>query len=135
MTKNVEVLTEYVRYALSDTIAKLYRDETGTIRAITLDPKIEQTITTSLQKQKQTSETLGLQPAVVQLIFKDLERCLEQINNIGHQPIIICSPTIRAYFKKLIESRFPDVSVISFGELPTDVRIESIGKVRIGHEN
>jgi flagellar biosynthesis protein FlhA len=135
MTKNVEVLTEYVRYALSDTIAKLYRDETGIIRAITLDPKIEQTITTSLQKQKQTSETLGLQPAVVQLIFKDLEQCLEQVNNIGHQPIIICSPTIRAFFKKLIESRFPDISVISFGELPADVQIESIGKVRIGHEN
>jgi flagellar biosynthesis protein FlhA len=135
ITKNVEVLTEYVRYALSDTIAKLFKDENGKIHAITLDPKIEQTITTSLQKQKQASESMGLQPAVVQLIFKDLNRCLDEIQSLGYQPIIVCSPTIRAYFKKLIESHFPDVSVISFGELPGDVQIESIGKVRIAHEN
>lgn len=135
MTKNVEVLTEYVRYALSDTIAKLFRDENGIVHAITLDPKIEQAITTSLQKQKQSNETLGLSPAVVQNILENIEAALESVSNRGYQPLIICSPTIRAYFKKLVETRFPDVPVISFGELPADAQIESIAKVRIGHEN
>ncbi len=135
LTKNVDVLTEYVRYSLSDTIAKLYRGEDGIIRAITLDPRIEQAITASLQKQKQASENLGLAPAVIQNIFRSVAENVDVAGSLGEHPVIICSPTIRAYFKKLIESQFPDVAVISFGELPPEIQIESIGKVRIGHEN
>lgn len=135
MTKNVDVLTEYVRYALSDTIAKLYRDEQGIIPAITLDPKVEQTITASLQKQKQASDNLGLSPALIQSIYHSVAQNAQQAVSMGHAPVIICSPTVRAYFKKLIESQFPDVGVISFGELSSDIQIESIGKVRIGNED
>ncbi|NOX36582.1 MAG: flagellar biosynthesis protein FlhA [Calditrichaeota bacterium] len=135
VTKNVEVLTEYVRYALSDTIAKLYQDEDGVIRAITLDAKIEQLITSSLQKQKQVTNTLGLSPAVIQQIHRSVAENVEQAISQGYQPVIVCSPAIRAYFRKLIENVFPDVAVISFGELPADVQIESIGKVRISNEN
>ncbi len=135
MTKNVEVLTEYVRYALSDTISKLYQDEDGIIRAITLDTKIEQTITASLQKQKQMSDNLGLSPALIQSIYHSVAENVDQATRMGYHPVIICSPTVRAYFKKLIENHFPDVAVTSFGELPADVQIESIGKVRIGDEN
>jgi len=54
---------------------------------------------------------------------------------MGYHPVIVCSPSIRAYFKKLIEGQFPDVAVISFGELPPEIQIESIGKVRMGNEN
>ncbi len=135
VTKNVEVLTEYVRYALSDTIAKLYQDEDGVIRAITLDAKIEQLITGSLQKQKQVTHTLGLSPAVIQQIHRSIAENVEQAISRGYQPVIVCSPAIRAYFRKLIENVFPDVAVISFGELPAEVQIESIGKVRIANEN
>ncbi len=135
VTKNVEVLTEYVRYALSETIAKLYQDDDGVIRAITVDPKIEQLITTTLQSQKQLTNNLGLPPQVVQSIYRSVAQNVEQANSMGYHPVIICSPTIRAYFRKLIEGQFPDVAVISFGELPPDVQIESIGKVRINNEN
>ncbi|GAB4364616.1 MAG: flagellar biosynthesis protein FlhA [Calditrichia bacterium] len=135
VTKNVEVLTEYVRYSLSETIAKLYKDDDNVIRALTLDPQIEQTITSSLQKQKQTSENLGLSPAVIQSILINVAQNVEQAVSMGYHPLIICSSTIRAYFKKLIESQFPHVAVVSFGELPPDIQIESIGKVRISNEN
>ncbi|MFZ0389256.1 MAG: flagellar biosynthesis protein FlhA [Calditrichia bacterium] len=135
MTKNVEVLTEYVRYALSDTISKLFRDEDGVVRGITLDPKIEQLITGSLQKQKQPGENMGLPVAVIQSIQYSVGQNVEDAAAMGHHPLIICSPTIRAYFKKLIENHFPQVAVISFGELPADIQIESIGKVRITNEN
>ncbi|RMG63748.1 MAG: flagellar biosynthesis protein FlhA [Calditrichaeota bacterium] len=135
LTKNVDVLTEYVRFALADTIAKQYQDENGVIHAITLDAQIEQLITNSVQKQKQASSTLGLPPAVVQQIHRSVAQCVEVALSHGYQPVIVCSPTIRAYFRKLIESALPDVAVISFGELPNEVRIESIAKVRIGNEN
>ncbi len=135
MTKNVEVLTEYVRFALGETIAKLYQDERGVIPAITLDPKIEQMITGSLQKQKQITDNLGLALPVVQSIYRSVAENVEQATRMGYHPVIVCSPSIRAYFKKLIEGQFPDVAVISFGELPPEVQIESIGKVRMGNEN
>ncbi len=135
VTKNVEVLTEYVRYALSDTIAKLYQDENGVIHAITVDPKIEQLITTTLQSQKQLTNNLGLPPQIVQSIYRSVAENVEQATSMGYHPVIICSPTIRAYFRKLIEGQFPEVAVISFGELPPDIQIESIGKVRISNEN
>lgn len=135
MTKNVEVLTEYVRFALGETIAKLYQDERGVIPAITLDPKIEQMITGSLQKQKQITNNLGLALPVVQSIYRSVAENVEQATRMGYHPVIVCSPSIRAYFKKLIEGQFPDVAVISFGELPPEVQIESIGKVRMGNEN
>ncbi|RMF55712.1 MAG: EscV/YscV/HrcV family type III secretion system export apparatus protein, partial [Calditrichaeota bacterium] len=135
MTKNVEVLTEYVRFAMSDTIAKLYQDEQGTIHAITVDPQIEQLITNSLQKQKQVNNNLGLSPVVIQQIHQSVSENMEQALTQGYPPVIICSPTIRAYFRKLIENVFPDVAVLSFGELPSEVQIESIGKVKIGNEN
>ncbi len=135
VTKNVDVLTEYVRYALADTIGKLYQDENGVVHAITVDAKIEQLITTSLQRQKQVTNTLGLSPAVIQKIQQSVAQNVEVALSQGYHPVIITSPAIRAYFRKLIETAFPDVAVISFGELPSEVRIESIGKVRIENEN
>ncbi len=135
MTKNVEVLTEYVRFAMSDTIAKLFQDENEIIHAITLDPKIEQLITNTLQKQKQVTNNLGLSPTVIQQIQQSVAENVENSMAQGYHPVIVCSPTIRAYFRKLIEHVFSDVAVLSFGELPSEVQIESIGRVRIQNEN
>ncbi len=134
MTKNIEVLTEYVRHSMSETIAKIYQDDAGIIRAITLDPQIEQVITNSLQKQA-NNNNLGLSPAVLQQIYQNVAANVEHVTALGYQPVIVCSPTIRAYLHKLLEGTFPDLAVVSFGELPAEVQIESIGKVRIGNEN
>lgn len=136
VTKNIEVLTEYVRFSLSDTIAKLYQDDHGIIHAITVDPKIEQLITSTLQKQKQINNSnLGLSPVVIRQIYQSVSFNTEQVTAMGYEPVIICSPTIRAYLRKLLETAFPDVVVLSFGELPAEVQIEAIGKVRIGNED
>lgn len=136
MTKNVEVLTEYCRFALADTIARMVVDERGVLHAITLDPKIEQVITQSLQSQRQSnSSSQSIPPAVVQKIHQSLQENVEISWGMGYAPVVVTSPTIRAYFKRLIENAFPDVKVISFGELPPDVQIEAIGKVRIANEN
>ncbi len=63
VTKNVDVLTEYVRHSLSETIARLHRDSRGVIHAIAMDPRLEQIITAALQNQRETSPSLGLSPA------------------------------------------------------------------------
>jgi flagellar biosynthesis protein FlhA len=136
MTKNVEVLTEYCRFALADTIAKMYMDDKGVIHAITLDPKIEQIITQSLQNQRKNAPGgQSIPPAVVQKIHQSINDNVELAYGMGYHPVIITSPTIRSYFRRLIENTFPEVAVLSFGELPPEVQIEAIGKVRINNEN
>ncbi len=74
VTKNVDVLTEYVRHSLSETIARLYRDVHGMIHAIAIDPQLEQVITAALQNQRDTSPSLGLSPATVAQLHESLEQ-------------------------------------------------------------
>ncbi|CUU04053.1 flagellar biosynthesis protein FlhA [Candidatus Kryptobacter tengchongensis] len=134
VTKNVDVLTEYVRHSLSETIARLYQDENGIIHAIQLDPKIEEIITQSLQQtSSQSSTTLGLSPDVIKAINLSLEENVKKMKELGHKPVVICSATVRLYFYRLIHSVFPDVSVISYTELPSDIDIEIIGRVKINN--
>ncbi len=134
VTKNVDVLTEYVRHSLSETIARLYQDENGVIHAIQLDPRVEEIITQSLQQTtSQSSPTLGLSPDIIRAINLSLDENIKKVKSLGYQPVVICSATVRLYFYRLIHSTFPDVSVISYTELPTDVDIEIIGRVKINN--
>jgi flagellar biosynthesis protein FlhA len=135
VTKNVDVLTEYVRHSLSETIARLYADEKGTIRAIAMDPRLELLITTALQSQKETSPSLGLSPATIQALQKNLLASCDIAADYGTKPIILCAATIRPYFYRLIHTSFPAIAVISFTELPPETEIEFIGKLEVNNEN
>jgi flagellar biosynthesis protein FlhA len=129
VTKNVDVLTEYVRHSLSETIARLYRGPSGMIRAIAMDPSLEQTITTSLQSQRETSPSLGLSPTTVKQVHDSLSRSVEAANQQGLVPVVMCAATVRPYFYRLIHTSFPTVVVLSFTELPPETEIEFIGKI------
>ena len=131
VTKNVDVLTEYVRHSLSETIARLYRDERSTIRAIAMDPRIEQEITTALQSQRDTSPSLGLSPATIAQLHASLTANIEVAVAAGVQPVILCAATVRPYFYRLIHTSFPNVAVLSFTELPPEADIEFIGKLEV----
>jgi flagellar biosynthesis protein FlhA len=135
VTKNVDVLTEYVRHSLSETIARLYRDAHGIIRAIALDPRLEQVITSALQNQRETSPSLGLSPAMIQSIHANLTANCEQAASSGATPIILCAATVRPYFYRLIHTSFPNVVVLSFTELPPETEIEFTGKLEAHDEN
>ena len=135
VTKNVDVLTEYVRHSLSDTIARIYRDVRGIIHAIAMDPRLEQTMTASLQNQRESSPSLGLAPQTVQGIHDSLARNVEAASAAGVTPVVICAATVRPYFYRLIHTSFPTVVVLSFTELPPETEIEFIGKLEATHED
>jgi flagellar biosynthesis protein FlhA len=126
VTKNVDVLTEYVRHNLSETIKKLYEDMNGTIHAIGIDPELEEKMTLALQSGNvaSTSPTMGLSPSIVNSIQSNLSDTIDEITIAGHMPIIICSAQIRPYFYRMIHNSYPMVSVISYTELPSDSEIE-----------
>ena len=126
ITKNVDVLTEYVRHNLSELIKKLYADSNGVVHAISLSPAVEDKMTTALQTNNSNalSTTLGLAPEVVQNINTNMATAIEDITIAGYLPIVICSAQVRPYFYRMVHSSYPVVSVISYTELPADTDIE-----------
>jgi len=135
VTKNVDVLTEYVRHSLSETIARLYGDARGMIHAIAMDPRLEQTITSALQNQREASPSLGLSPQAIQSIHASLTRNIEAMRSHGYTPVILCAATVRPYFYRLIHTAFPGVTVLSFTELPPDTEVEFLGKLEADYED
>ena len=132
VTKNVDVLTEYVRHNLGETIKKIYQDHHGVIHAISIDPQLEHTMTTALQTNSQatSSPTLGLAPDTLRNLQKSIAEAIDDITLAGHSPVIICSAPVRPYLYRMIRTSFPIVSVISFTELPSDTEVEIITNVR-----
>lgn len=126
VTKNVDVLTEYVRHNLSETIKKLYQDQNGVIHCIALAPNLEQSLTNTLASSSQavTSPTMGLSGDTIKIINKNLSQAVDDISLAGFLPVVICAAQIRPYFARLIRTQFPMVNVISYTEIPQDTDIE-----------
>lgn len=133
VTQNVDVLTEYVRHNLSETIKKLYEDQNGVIHAIALDADIEEKMSNALSKNYNNASvaSLGLAPHMIQSIHKSLSESIDQVSMAGYLPIVICSAQVRPYFYKMIKTAFPMVSVISYTELPADTDIEIQSQVSV----
>ncbi len=135
VTKNIDVLAEYVRHSIGDTIANLYKDDFGIIRAVAMGENIEAFITKSLQNQKDAVQTLGLSPVILKELNRGLSNNLDKFKLLGYPPVIITSATIRPYFYRLINSSFPDFSVISYSELPSQIEIEFIDRLEVLNAN
>ena len=134
-TKNVDVLTEYVRHTIGGTIASIYTDQNGIIHAATLSENLEGTISRSLQAQKDSVVTLGLNPAVLRELNLQLQQMMENFNKLGYLPVLITSATIRPYFYRLVSSSFPDLTVLSYSELPANIELEFIGRIEVQNAN
>jgi flagellar biosynthesis protein FlhA len=129
LTKDVEILTEYVRQSLSRQISKQYAP-TGTLTALALDTQIERAIGEAVQKTDQGSY-VALDPSVTDRLFSNLMEQIQKIGNLGYQPIVLCSPGIRLYFRKLIERIAPHVTVLSYGELDPKIEVQTLGMVKL----
>jgi flagellar biosynthesis protein FlhA len=135
VTKNIDVLTEYVRHAIGDTISNLFKDHNGIIHAAILDENIETGITRSLQNQKETSMNLGLSGSMLRELNSNIQMSIQKFKNLGYIPVIITSATIRPYFFRLINSSFNEVAVLSYSELPSNIEIEFIDKIEVINAN
>ncbi len=129
ITRDTDMLTEYVRQALKRSISQKYFGD-GPNKVITLDPQLEQEIMQSVQHSEQGS-FIALDPETTQRIFNSLNVELSKLTSLGIQPIILTSPIVRVYFKKLVEQIAPDLVVISYNEVEPTSEIQSIGMVGI----
>ncbi len=130
MTKDPEILTEYVRQRLGRAIIKPFVDENETLRVLTVDSQIEETIRNSLQ-QTEHGVFLTLDPASAQRIISAVQRAVEEAEGKGLVPVILTNPTVRRHLRRLLERFMPDVNVISHSEIPGNIRLESIGVIAL----
>jgi flagellar biosynthesis protein FlhA len=129
ITRDSDMLTEYVRQALKRSISRKYF-ATDMNSVITLDPNLEQQIMQSVTQTEQGSY-LALDPSITQMVFDKLGAEVNKLTSMGRQPIILTSPIVRAYFKRLVEPIAPDLIVLSYNELEATAEIQSVGMVSI----
>ncbi|WP_435921232.1 flagellar biosynthesis protein FlhA [Paenibacillus sp. DYY-L-2] len=129
-TKDPEVLTEYVRQALSRQITQQYSRQGETMRVITVGPTLEKKIAESVQQTEQGSY-LALDPVSTQTLFQKLSEQINRLLQSGQQPIVLTSPTIRMYLRQVIERSMQDIPVLSYSELEPNVEIQSVGVVNL----
>lgn len=128
VTKDYELLTEYVRLSLARQICSELIDDENNLVVATLDPQIEVMISQNLQ-QSPSGTIPVLPPPYVRSLVDNIGRMIQTMTNQGYLPIFLVSPRIRPYFRKLIERVYTGVSVLSYSEITNDVALKTIGMV------
>ncbi len=127
-TKDIQILTEYVRQALSRQITTLYKEEDNKLYAVTLDPQLEEELNQSLEQSDQ-GNYLALDPQRAQNIIEKIAQTLQPLLQQGHEPILLTAPPIRRPIKEMTYRSFEELVVLSYNELQNDLDLQILGTV------
>ncbi|AAK80105.1 flagellar biosynthesis protein FlhA [Clostridium acetobutylicum] len=130
-TKDIELLTEYVRMSLGRTICSNLVDENNSMVVATLSPEVENLIANNIQKSSVQGSFPAISPDVTTNLLNSIKQVVSTVNFNDGQPAILVSPKIRPAFRKLIEMVFPGVAVLSLNEIPNDIQIRTEGVVNL----
>jgi len=129
-TKDPDLLTEYVRQALSRQITLQYTIQHEPLQVITAGASLEKKFAESVHRSEQGSY-LSIDPETSQTIFQKIQEQASQLQQSGVQPILLTSPAIRMYMRQFIERFAPDLPVLSYNELEPEIEIQSVGVINI----
>lgn len=129
LTKDTEILTEYVRHALARQISRQVVNN-NILTCLTVDPQLENMIINSVQRTEQGSY-VALEPQKVQAVINSLTNELPKLTNMGYQPVVLTNPGARLYFRKLTERVAPNLTVLSYAELDPKVEVQALGMVKL----
>lgn len=127
-TRDSDILTEYVRQSLKRAISNRFFPANETTSVVTLDPKVEQEIMGSV-KQTEQGAYLNLDPDKTKAIMASVGNEIQKLENMGKNPIVITSPIVRIYFKRLTEDYYKDLIVVSYNEIESNIELQSVGMV------
>ncbi len=130
VTRDPLLLAEYARQALGRTITSGFLDESSTLRAISLDPLLEQEVAEALSLTSE-GEFLAMDPTRAQALVQALAGHVDRATASGLRPVLICSSRVRRHLRRLLEHAFPQLPVISYNEIVTGVRVETTGMVTV----
>ncbi len=128
-TKDLDMVTENVRAALSRTITRRFCEH-GQLRVVTLDAEVEKRVIASLSKNEQ-GIYLAMGPDLMQQIVTQLAELMKKFNDLGQTPIVLTSQVIRVYFSRMLAQFYPNLYVLAFNEITSDVQIQSLGNITL----
>ncbi|MEA5114701.1 MAG: flagellar biosynthesis protein FlhA [Geobacteraceae bacterium] len=128
MTKDPDVLTEFVRQGLGRYIVEQFKQDDDVLNIITLDRQIEEVIAESVQPAEHGGY-LAIDPGVAQRILHNIRTSMEKFSQTGGMPVLLASPSVRRHVKKLTERFLPGLAVLSHNEIPPNIKIQSVGVV------
>lgn len=129
-THDTDILTEYVRQNLKRAISNQYFNNNETTNVVTLDPNVEQQIMDSV-KQTEQGSYLALDPDYTQRLMLSLQEEVNKLEELGRTPILITSPIVRMYLKRLTAEQFKNLHILSYNEIDSDVELQSVGMVTV----
>ena len=127
--KDIDIATEYVRQSLKRTITHRFA-EANSLRVITLDTQIEDMIVSSVKKNDQGSY-LAMAPDIIQNIVAATNDEIDKIKDVIPTVIILTSPVVRIYYKKLTEQFISNITVLSYSEIDASAQIQAIGNISL----
>jgi len=133
LTKNPDELSEYARRALGTQITKPYQMPNGSVRAITLDPRLEQQLAQGL-RQTPTEVSLVMEPRLARHLVESLGKFVQQMLAVGHPPLVLCAPQLRLAFRRFFEGTFHDLAVLSYVEVPPRIEVQNAAVLTVANE-
>ncbi len=130
LSRDVNVLVEYVRQSLARQICEQYTDKDNVITVVTIDPSLEETLIGAIH-QSEYGSFLAVDPNVGERILLQIQRHLSNFKKMKLSSVILCSPRLRPHFKRFIERSFPDMAILSYNEIVPQVKVQSIGMISI----
>jgi len=127
-TKDTELLTEYVRQAMARSLCHQFGLDRGRTKVLTLSADLEQRLADAVQRTE-SGTYLALDPQTIQRIHSSLAEQTQRLAALGETPIVLCSPSVRLFFRRLVERVAPRLIVMSYAELTPQVEVESAGMV------
>jgi flagellar biosynthesis protein FlhA len=127
-TKDLEILTEYVRHALARSICKQYVDDKDRLWCVTLDPTLEELINGHIERSDRGSGNT-MPPHVAQQVVQKIAAKTQDLTQTGKNPVLLCGPNIRLALRRMIETNLPHVAVLAYNEVVPEVSVEAAAMV------
>ncbi len=129
-TKDLGILTEYVRHSLARTICQRLRDKNRVLHVVTVDPALEDVLAAGFDYSER-GLVIKLSPQVSEAVTRAIANELTPLVSLGRTPIVLCSPQVRAGLKQITSSALPKLAVVSLNEITRDTEVESSGQVSV----
>jgi flagellar biosynthesis protein FlhA len=131
ISKDADLLTEYVRQALARSITKQVQNPDGSVSVIVIDPQVERIMAEAIQTGPQGLQYFNLDPSIMDTIIASMKENFESGLVKGYQPVVLCSPATRRFVKKMAERISGSLIVVSHAEIAPNTKVYSIGTIKI----
>jgi flagellar biosynthesis protein FlhA len=125
-TKDPEILTEHVRRAMTNAIARLYAGEDGAVRGVTIGPRLETALMGLFSPRSANAQTQLLNPDSLASLLRELNAIATVHATEGRPAPLITPPSLRVGIRKLVEPVLPQLPVVSLAELPPSIKLNSV---------